>query len=60
MGMVRMTMKRMLRMLALLALAGCGGGDGEGQPPSAEPGQGVAADSAQKDNTGPAGARTGG
>jgi hypothetical protein len=55
-----MMMKRMLRMLTVLALAGCGGGDGEGQPPSAEPGQGVAADSAQKDNTGPAGARTGG
>lgn len=54
-----MTMKRMLLVLAVLAAAGCGGG-GEGQPPSAEPGQGAAADSAQKDNTGPEGARTGG
>lgn len=54
-------MKRMLLMLMVLAaVAGCGRGDGEGQPPSAEPGQGPAADSAQKDNTGPAGARTGG
>lgn len=53
-------MKRMLMMLAVvLAAAACGGG-GEGQPPSAEPGQGAAADSAQKDNTGPAGAHTGG
>lgn len=50
----------MLLMLALLAFAACGGGEGEGQPPSADPGQGAAADSAQKDNTGPAGARTGG
>jgi ABC-type glycerol-3-phosphate transport system substrate-binding protein len=55
-----MTMKRMLLMLTLLAAAACGGGEGEGQPPSAEPGQGAAADSVQKDNTGPAGARTGG
>jgi ABC-type glycerol-3-phosphate transport system substrate-binding protein len=55
-----MTMNRMLLMLMVLAaVAGCGGG-GEGQPPSAEPGQGAAADSAQKDNTGPEGARTGG
>lgn len=53
-------MKRMLLMLVVAAAAGCGGGDGEGRPPSAEPGQGAAADSAQKDNTGPAGARTGG
>jgi hypothetical protein len=55
-----MTMKRMLLMLVLVAASGCGRGDGEGVPPSAEPGQGAAADSAQKDNTGPAGARTGG
>jgi predicted small lipoprotein YifL len=56
-----MTMKRMLLMLTVLAaVAGCGGDGGEGQPPSAEPGQGAAADSAQKDNTGPEGARTGG
>jgi hypothetical protein len=56
-----MTMKRMLLMLALLAAYGCGGGgEVDGGPPSAEPGQGAAADSAQKDNTGPAGARTGG
>lgn len=54
-----MMMKRMLTILALLAAAACGG-DGEGRPPSAEPGQGATADSAQKDNTGPAGARTGG
>ncbi|HEX6370297.1 MAG TPA: hypothetical protein VF006_15360 [Longimicrobium sp.] len=53
-------MKRMLLVLALLAAAGCGGGEGEGRPPSADPGQGAAADSAQKDNTGPEGARTGG
>ena len=53
-------MKRMLLMLIVAAAAGCGGGDGEGQPPSAEPGQGAAADSTQKDNTGPDGARTGG
>ncbi|WP_420128559.1 hypothetical protein [Longimicrobium sp.] len=53
-------MKRMLLMLTLLSAAACGGGEGEGQPPSADPGQGAAADSAQKDNTGPAGARTGG
>lgn len=52
-------MKRMLLMLTIVAAAAaCGGG--EGQPPSAEPGQGAAADSVQKDNTGPEGARTGG
>ena len=56
-----MTMKRTLLMLMVLAAAaGCGGDGSEGRPPSAEPGQGAAADSAQKDNTGPAGARTGG
>lgn len=55
-----MTLKRMLLMLTVLTAAGCGGDGGEGRPPSAEPGQGAAADSAQKDNTGPAGARTGG
>lgn len=54
-----MTTKRMLLVLALLAAAGCGG-EGEGRPPSAEPGQDATADSAQKDNTGPEGARTGG
>jgi hypothetical protein len=52
--------KKMLLMAVLLAASACGRGDGEGQPPSAEPGQGAAADSVQKDNTGPAGARTGG
>jgi|GEM_PF-5527595 len=52
--------KKMLRMAMLLAVCACGRGGGEGRPPSAEPGQGAAADSAQKDNTGPAGARTGG
>jgi hypothetical protein len=54
------TMKGMLLTLALLAVSACGGGEGEGQPPSAEPGQGAAADSAQQDNTGSEGARTGG
>lgn len=53
-------MKRMLLMLTLLAAAAGCGREGEGGPPSSEPGQGAAADSAQKDNTGPAGARTGG
>ena len=52
-------MKRMLLMLMVFAAA-CRGGEDGGQPPSDEPGQGAAADSAQKDNTGPAGARTGG
>ncbi|MBW3571081.1 MAG: hypothetical protein KY467_08240 [Gemmatimonadetes bacterium] len=54
-----MTSKWML-ILMVAAVAGCGGGEGEGQPPSAQPGQGAAADTVQKDNTGPAGARTGG
>ena len=53
-------MKKMLLMALLLAASACGGGESEGQPPSGEPGQGAAADSVQKDNTGPAGARTGG
>ena len=52
--------KRIVLVIGVLFLAACGGESGEGQPPSAEPGQGAAADSAQKDNTGPAGARTGG
>ncbi|HEX2077528.1 MAG TPA: hypothetical protein VHG08_07455 [Longimicrobium sp.] len=52
--------KRIVLMGIVLLLAGCGGESGEGQPPSAETGQGAPADSAQKDNTGPAGARTGG
>ena len=52
--------KRIVLMTGIVLLAGCGGGSGEGQPPSAETGQGAPADSAQKDNTGPAGARTGG
>ena len=52
--------RKMLLIAALLAAGACGGGEGEGRPPSAEPGQGATADSAQKDNTGPAGARTGG
>ncbi len=52
--------KRIVVTVGILLLAACGGRDGEGQPPSAEPGRGAAADSAQKDNTGPAGARTGG
>jgi hypothetical protein len=55
-----MTMRKLLLAAVLLAVSACGRGDGEGQPPSAEPGQGVSADSAQKDNTGPTGARTGG
>jgi hypothetical protein len=52
--------KRIVLTMGILLLAACGGESGEGQPPSAEPGQGAAADSAHKDNTGPAGARTGG
>jgi hypothetical protein len=52
--------KRMVLVMGILLLAGCGGESGESQPPSGETGQGAAADSAQKDNTGPAGARTGG
>lgn len=55
-----MTMRKMLLMAVLLAVCACGRGDGEGQPPSAQPGQGATADPVQKDNTGPAGARTGG
>jgi hypothetical protein len=55
-----MTMRKVLLTAVLLAASACGRGDGEGQPPSTQPGQGAAADSAQKDNTGPAGARTGG
>ncbi len=55
-----MTMRKMLLMMVVLAASACGRGDGEGQAPSAEPGQGATADSVQKDNTGPAGARTGG
>ncbi|HEX2211106.1 MAG TPA: hypothetical protein VHG93_25710 [Longimicrobium sp.] len=52
-------MKRMLLMLLVVAAtAGCGGGEGE--VPSDRPGQDATADSAQKDNTGPGGARTGG
>lgn len=53
------TMKRRLLTGLLVACAACGGG-GEGEPPSTETGQGAPADSAQKDNTGPAGAHTGG
>jgi hypothetical protein len=52
--------KKMLMIAVLLAASACGRADDGGGPPSAEPGQGAAADSAQKDNTGPAGARTGG
>jgi hypothetical protein len=51
-------MKRMLVVLGMMMLAGaCGGTDG-GEAPSAE--GGATADSAQSDNTGPNGARTGG
>jgi hypothetical protein len=58
-------MKRMILGLALLAMAACGDTEqdpAEGQPPSATPvgGAGAPADSAQKDNTGPNGAHTGG
>lgn len=59
-----MTMKRMMLVLTLLAAA-CGDAErdpAEGQPPSATQvgGSGAQADSAQKDNTGPNGAHTGG
>lgn len=52
-------------MLAVVLAAGAcgGGGDGEGReglPPSAETGERPAGDTVQKDNTGPAGAHTGG
>ena len=50
-------MKRMLLVLGMMMLAACGGTDG-GEAPSAE--GGAKADSAQSDNTGPNGARTGG
>jgi hypothetical protein len=55
-----MTMKRMLLVAVLVVCSACGRGDTEGGPPSSEAGGSVSADSAQKDNTGPAGARTGG
>ena len=54
-------MKRMLLMpTVLLGAAACGGGGGEGQVPSAETGERPEGDTVQKDNTGPAGAHTGG
>ena len=55
-----MMAKRIVLLMGLVLLAGCGEKSGEGQPPSVETGQGAPADSAQKDNTGPAGAHTGG
>ena len=48
----------MLLVLAALFAGACGGGTGGGEAPSAE--GGAPADTAQADNTGPAGAHTGG
>jgi ABC-type glycerol-3-phosphate transport system substrate-binding protein len=53
-----MMTKRMLLALAMVMMAAACGGTEGGDAPSAE--GGATADSAQSDNTGPNGARTGG